>query len=173
MFEQIVLAGSGGQGIQFAGQLLVRAAVQQNLEATYVPSYGAERRGGTSFCFVVVADRPIHSPVFKHSDVLLAFDQRARLQYGPLVKGTGLMLFNSDLAAAAVPEEQARLLAIPATSLAQEIHRDGGINLIMLGAYLALERTVQLETVKTVLQTETAKHPEWLEYNLKALQKGA
>jgi len=173
MLEQIVLAGSGGQGIQFAGQLLARAAVRQGLEATYVPSYGAERRGGPSFCFVVVADKPIHAPVFKHSDVLLAFDQRARMQYASLVKPSGLIILNSDLASHATDEELARVVSLPASTLADRFRKDSAFNMVMLGAYLTLRRTVTMEMVRTVLQTETAKKQEWLEFNLKTLEQGA
>ena len=88
MLTEIVIAGSGGQGIQFAGQVLARAAMQQGLYVTYVPAYGAERRGGASFCSVVLSDEFVFAPVFQRPDVLLALDQRGRNQYAASVNRT-------------------------------------------------------------------------------------
>jgi len=174
MLEQIIMAGSGGQGIQFNGQVLARAAVKQGLEATYVPSYGAERRGGPSFCSVVLGDSDIYAPVFQNPDVFLAFDQRARNQYAARVKASGVIIANSDLASRSAHGEQARVISIPASQMAREIRREGGpLNLIMLGAYLGLDRGVQLETVRGILEYRLAKKSELLHMNLVALTRGS
>ncbi len=173
MLKQIVIAGSGGQGIQFAGQFLASSAVRQGLEATYVPNYGAERRGGPSYCSVVVADGPIYAPVFAQPDVLIAFDQRARNQYGALVKPAGLILTNSDLAAQKAAAEQARVVSIPASSLGDQLRPGSGFNLVMLGAFLAIFSGVEVKTAEAVLKEQCAKKPGTLEINLQGLAKGA
>jgi len=172
MLTEIVIAGSGGQGIQFAGQTLARAAVRQGLNATYMPFYGAERRGGTSYCSVVIADEAIYAPIFNHPDVLLCFDQRGRRQYGGLVKPGGVILANSDLAPEAAEREVARVVALPATTLAERICRDGALNLVMLGAYLSLTGIVNPEHVLAIVKERSKKKPELLASNLEALALG-
>jgi 2-oxoglutarate ferredoxin oxidoreductase subunit gamma len=173
MLEQIIIAGSGGQGIQFCGQLLARAAVQQGLEATYVPSYGAERRGGPSFCSVVLADRPIYASLFKHPGVFLALDQRARNQYADSLLESGIILVNTDLAPQAAPGERARVLGLPASRLAEKVSfEQPPLNLIMLGAYLSLNRGARTDAVEAELKTRFAKKPDVLERNLRALTLG-
>lgn len=173
MLDQVIIAGSGGQGIQFAGQLLARAAMRQGLQATYVPTYGAERRGGQSFCYVAISDGPIYSPQFDRPDVLLAFDQRARLQYGATVKPGGTLLVNSDLAPQSAPNESGRAILLPASTLADQVCQGGGLNLVLVGAYLAFSGRVRMDMVQEVLTRDLTKKPEWLESNLAAVRLGA
>lgn len=174
MRTEIIMAGSGGQGVQFAGQNLARAALAQGLKATYVPSYSAERRGGPSFCSVVVADRPIYTPVFTRPDVLLAFDRRGRNQYADQVKPGGLIVSNQDLAPDAAPGESAPVLSVPASTLAEGLGRRDAMNLVLLGAYLARSGLVALERSRDTLRESAGrKKPELLEGNLEALARGA
>lgn len=173
MLEQIIIAGSGGQGIQFCGQLLARAAVRQGLEATYVPSYGAERRGGPSFCSVVAADQPIYASLFKYPSVFLALDQRARNQYAASLLANGILLVNADLAPQAAAGEQAKVISLPASRLAEKVSfEQPPLNLVLLGAYLGLNRVVRTDSVKAELEVRFAKKPEVLERNLRALSLG-
>ncbi|MEW6515308.1 MAG: 2-oxoacid:acceptor oxidoreductase family protein [candidate division FCPU426 bacterium] len=173
MLEQIIIAGSGGQGIQFCGQLLARAAVRQGLEATYVPSYGAERRGGPSFCSVVAADRSIYASLFKHPDIFLALDQRARNQYASSLLNAGIMLVNTDLAGQPATGEQARVIGLSASRLAEKINfEQPPLNLVMLGAYLGLDRGVSIEAVRAELEARFAGKPDVKQRNLQALDLG-
>lgn len=173
MLTQIVLAGSGGQGIQFAGQILAQAAIRQGLNATYVPAYGAERRGGPSFCSVVISDEPIYAPVFGRPDVLLGFDQRGRNQYGAQVKPDGLILANENLAGEPAAGEKARRVSLlPATVLAEKICKDGAMNLVMLGAYAALSELVDGEHLQACVKEKSRKKAERLDANLQALAAG-
>ncbi len=176
MLDRIIIAGSGGQGIQFAGQLIALAAVTQGLEATYVPAYGAERRGGKSFCTVVVGDHFINAPVFQEADVLIALDQRARNEYGRMVKDTGIILADKTLAPQPADQESARVLLIDAYDQSLPLRQDKKTsvqNLLMLGAYVGLGRGVTMESVKQVLEQKSRKKPHLLQSNLKALDLGA
>ncbi len=174
MLTNILISGSGGQGIQFMGQVLALAAVRQGLQTTYVPAYGAERRGGTSFCSVVIADEPIYAPVFGRPDVLLAFDQRGRDQYGSQVKDEGLILTNADLAATPAAGETARVLSLPASTLADRSSQDGGtLNLVMLGAFVAASRILDQEQVLAALAERSTKKPERLAANREGFAAGA
>jgi 2-oxoglutarate ferredoxin oxidoreductase subunit gamma len=51
--EEIIVAGFGGQGIMLAGRLLAQTAMEAGREVTYMPSYGAEVRGGTANCMLL------------------------------------------------------------------------------------------------------------------------
>lgn len=173
MLDRIIMAGSGGQGIQFAGQLLALAAVEQGLKATYVPSYGAERRGGPSFCTVVVGDHEIYAPVFKEADILLAFDQRARNQYAHTVKESGLILADNTLCPKPAECELGKVILLDGHQTALAIRKErSAYNLVMLGAYIGLDRGIQLDNVLEVLNVKSSKKPELLETNSLALKKG-
>ena len=46
---QIVIAGFGGQGLLFSGKVLAYAGLLEGRELSWLPSYGPEMRGGTSW----------------------------------------------------------------------------------------------------------------------------
>ena len=46
MQKEIIIAGFGGQGVLFAGQVLAYAAMDTGKAVTWIPSYGPEMRGG-------------------------------------------------------------------------------------------------------------------------------
>lgn len=66
MKEEIVIAGFGGQGVLSMGKILAYAGLMDNLEVTWMPSYGPEQRGGTANVTVIISDCPISSPVARH-----------------------------------------------------------------------------------------------------------
>ena len=55
LYEEVRIAGFGGQGIILAGKLLAQTAMMAGKEVTYMPSYGAEMRGGTANSMVTVS----------------------------------------------------------------------------------------------------------------------
>ena len=57
MYQDVMIAGFGGQGVLLAGKLLAYAGMLEGKHVTWFPSYGAEIRGGTANCTVIIADR--------------------------------------------------------------------------------------------------------------------
>ena len=72
--KKIFIAGFGGQGVLLIGQMLAYAAMYEGKEATWMPSYGPEMRGGTANCTVCISDKPIASPLVTTCDVLVAMN---------------------------------------------------------------------------------------------------
>lgn len=72
MTKEYVFAGFGGQGVLTAGMVLAYAGAAKDLDVTWIPSYGAEMRGGTANCTVKISDEEVPSPFPKHLDVLIA-----------------------------------------------------------------------------------------------------
>ena len=99
METTVVVSGFGGQGLLFAGTVLARAAMAADLEVLWIPSYGPEMRGGAAACTVIVADRPIGSPVVDRVDALIALSGPALERYGPLVSRGGLLVIDGTLVA--------------------------------------------------------------------------
>ena len=94
MQHEVILAGFGGQGVLFAGQLLAYAALEEGKEVTWIPSYGPEMRGGTANCTVVVADEEIGSPLSRAPGAVVAFNGPSLAKYGPMVRPGGLLVVN-------------------------------------------------------------------------------
>ncbi len=97
MQTDIIIAGFGGQGVLFAGQLLAYAAMDEGREVTWIPSYGPEMRGGTANCTVVIADEEIGSPLVRNPQAVIAMNLPSLDKYEPAVRADGVMIINSSI----------------------------------------------------------------------------
>ena len=97
METSIVIAGFGGQGVLFAGQLLAYAGMDAGQHVTWIPSYGPEMRGGTANCTVIISDEAIGSPIVSRPDVTIVLNEPSYEKYADVVKPGGLLVINSSL----------------------------------------------------------------------------
>ena len=97
MTERIIIAGAGGQGIMLLGKILATSIMEENKFVTWLPSYGAEVRGGTAHCLVVVSDEEIGSPYIKEADALIVMNSPSLMKFKGRLKNKGLLIANSSL----------------------------------------------------------------------------
>jgi 2-oxoglutarate ferredoxin oxidoreductase subunit gamma len=171
MREDLLLAGLGGQGVLFAGQLFAHAALRAGLEVCWFPSYTPEVRGGESVCTVVVADGPVGSPVVGRPHNLILMDPHAAANYLPRSAPGALAVINTSLVQLADYPQSVEILPVPALALAAQLGNERAANLVMLGAFLARKPVLKLEYVRRALEELMADHP-LLPTNLRALQVG-
>ena len=174
-FEEIVIAGFGGQGIMLAGKLLAQTAMNAGKEVTYMPSYGAEVRGGTANCMVVIAEQEIACPVVGNPDSLIVMNKASLNKFGSRLKKGGLLIMNSSLIDSK-PEldDSIDIIAIPADDLAVELGNKKSANMVAVGAYL--QKRGQLDTeiaIKALPETIAQRYHKTLPVNTKALKCGA
>lgn len=151
METSIIIAGFGGQGVLFAGQLLALAGMESGQEVTWIPSYGPEMRGGTAHCTVIISDDPIGAPIAARPDIALALNQPSYDKYRPLVKAGGVLIVNSSLVAAAPGRSDITEVHVPANELAEQHGSAKMINIAGIGALLAHRPVVSLEAVAGAL----------------------
>ena len=137
MIEKVIIAGSGGQGIELSGELLAEALMYQGHNVTFFPSYGAQVRGGHAYCHVVASTEEIRSPVVERPNTLIALNQPAYDKYGPAVEESGCVIANSSMLKRR-SGSSVRTVAIPATEKAIELGNMLVANMIMMGAYHAV-----------------------------------
>ncbi|RME54940.1 MAG: 2-oxoacid:ferredoxin oxidoreductase subunit gamma, partial [Caldilineae bacterium] len=152
METSIVIAGFGGQGVLFAGQLLAYAALEADKHVTWIPSYGPEMRGGTANCTVIIADEPIGSPYAPNPDAVIAMNLPSTEKYLPLVRPGGLLLYNSSLVEPPEARPDIQMVPVPATELARAHGNERLANVVMLGALLALQPVLPVEAVERALE---------------------
>jgi 2-oxoglutarate ferredoxin oxidoreductase subunit gamma len=174
MEHSVIFAGFGGQGLLFTGQVLARAAIKDGLEVFWIPSYGPEMRGGTAACTVILADRPIGSPVVDRFDAAVAMNLPSLRKFGPRVAPGGLLIANSSLV---ISQTSARTdlteLRLPCTELAARGGDDKLVSIVALGALVARLGWVTPESVRAALRDMTArKRPEIVEADLGVLAAG-
>jgi 2-oxoglutarate ferredoxin oxidoreductase subunit gamma len=174
MQEEFLFSGFGGQGIMFAGQLLAYAAMNEGFHVTWIPSYGPEMRGGTAHCFVVIADKPIGSPVVRHPKVAVVFNIPSFEKYDALVAPGGLIARNSSLIPASSRRTDITELAVPATGLAEGLGNMRLANGVMLGAVLAARPVLPIKALEQALDEHIPAHRrDLLQLNIDAIHKGA
>lgn len=173
--EEVTIAGFGGQGILLAGKLLAQTAMNTGKEVTFMPSYGAEMRGGTANCMVVIADEPIASPLVSKPDSLIAMNKASLNKFAPAVKSGGLLIMNSSLIDIKPESDKTiDILAIPADDIAVELGNKKAANMVALGAYLQKRGLFNHDTAAKNLPDVLAKrYHKTLPLNIRALQKGA
>ena len=169
----IIISGFGGQGTLFAGQVLAYASMDNGFEVTWIPSYGPEMRGGTAHCTVIISEEPIGSPLVRKPDIVLALNLPSVDKYEPLVKDDGVLVANSSLFNREITREGIKSLLIPANAIAEELGMSRLGNMIMVGAMLAMNPILALDSVKEALGAHIPeRHKKTLPVNYEAMDKG-
>jgi 2-oxoglutarate ferredoxin oxidoreductase subunit gamma len=174
MHQEVIMAGTGGQGVMVIGQLLAYAAVIEDKNVVWFPSYGPEARGGSADCTVIVSSEEIGSPVTAMPDTLIAMNQQPLSKFISTVKREGVVLVNSSLAELPKDREDCKVVGIPANDIANELGDLRVANMVMMGAFIELLKPVKLDSVIHALSQVIPKHRHnLLPLNEKALRRGA
>lgn len=172
MTEQIIIAGSGGQGVLTLGIFLARIAVFEGKNAAWLPSYGAEKRGGFSFCSLVISDEEIFSPVVETPDTLIVFDQRALESYAARASENTLIIENKSLIPVEIPAKGKRV-RIDAGAIAKELASSKVTNIVIAGAYLAAKKIFTFANAEAVMKEMLgSKAGSLMQKNIDALKRG-
>jgi len=169
MSSKMFFAGYGGQGIMLAGQMVASAAILENKETTFFPSYGPEMRGGTANCTVIVSDKPVSSPLVFESDCVMAMNLPSMLKFEPTLKPGGILLLNKSLIHQSAKRSDITVYEIAANEMALDLGNTVVANMIMLGAFVRTTGIVSGETMEKVIHNVfEEKKAELVEMNLKA-----
>jgi 2-oxoglutarate ferredoxin oxidoreductase subunit gamma len=135
--KSIIIAGSGGQGILFLGRMLTSASMLERKEVTWFPSYGAEMRGGTANCTVIVSDEMIGSPVVMMPDILIVMNRASLDRFLPSLRKKGDLFYDSSLITEKLARRDITAVPVPATNIAGDMGNPKSANMVMLGAFIA------------------------------------
>ncbi|MBP1714807.1 MAG: Pyruvate ferredoxin/flavodoxin oxidoreductase, partial [Deltaproteobacteria bacterium] len=138
MYHETIMGGVGGQGIMVIGTLLAQAAFLENLNVTYLPAYGVEKRGGYADCTVVISSEEIASPIVGSPESCIVLSKSSLAKYAPRIKPGGFLLLNSSLIdPVEVPWQDLDVLAVPSLELAKSLGNDRLANMVIIGAFVA------------------------------------
>ncbi len=147
MYESVIIAGFGGQGILFGGQVLAYAGMYDGHEVVWMPSYGPEMRGGTANCTVVVSSDRTRSPLVPSPLGVIVMNRPSFDRFEPAVQAGGVLVVNSSLVDARSSRTDIRVVEVPANAIAEELGSSKVANLVALGAYVAATRVVEVQSV--------------------------
>jgi 2-oxoglutarate ferredoxin oxidoreductase subunit gamma len=174
MQTEIIIAGFGGQGVLFAGQVLAYAAMDNGKEVTWIPSYGPEMRGGTANCTVIIADQEIGSPNVRNPQAAVVMNLPSMDKYEPEIVPGGVLIANASLINRGFKRTDLAAVLLPVNEMSESIGNKRLANMIMLGAMLVALPVLPMEAIEKALEDHLPeRHKRLLPLNFQALQAGA
>lgn len=172
MTQRIIIAGSGGQGIMLVGKVLSEAVMLEDKFVTWLPAYGAEVRGGTSHCMVVISDEEIGSPYIDKADTLIVMNEPSLVKFKARLKNKGLLIANSSLISKGKSKNPS-VFYYPFTDIATGLGNIKVANMVALGCLIARKNIVNSKTVfKAMEELAPSDKKGLIEINKKALIEG-
>lgn len=173
MQKEIIIAGFGGQGVLFGGQVITYAAMDAGKQVTWIPSYGPEMRGGTANCTVVIADDEIGSPLVKNPPLAIALNLPSFDKYEELLAPGGTLIVNQSMVDRAAKRTDINVIMVPCNEIAEELGDKKLMNMVAVGALLTALPELTLKDIEKALEGHLpARHKYLLPKNYEALKRG-
>ena len=173
MQKEIIIAGFGGQGVLFGGQVITYAAMDAGKEVTWIPSYGPEMRGGTANCTVIIADDEIGSPLVKNPPLAIALNLPSFDKYEELLAPGGTLIVNQSMVDRGAKRTDINVILVPCNEIAEELGDKKLMNMVAVGALLTALPEITIKDVEKALEGHLpARHKHLLPKNYEALKRG-
>lgn len=171
--HEILVAGFGGQGVLTAGQLLAYAGNAEGKQVSWVPAYGPEQRGGTANCSVVISDQPVACPMVTEPTACIVMNQPSLEKFEPHVRPGGTLVVNTSLCTSHPTRTDITVVEVAASDLAVQLGSVKFANMVALGALLAVQPVVEIESIlKALTKVLGEDKARFIPINREALQTG-
>ncbi len=160
--HEIIIAGFGGQGILSAGRLLAYAGMLDNMEVSFLPSYGPEMRGGTANCMVEISEEAIASPVLNTCSALIVMNNPSLEKFESWLKPEGVLVVDSSLVQKKANRTDIKVVEVPATQMANEAGNKTYSNIILLGKLIKETGCIEVESFEKALYSVLPKRKHYM-----------
>lgn len=172
-YRDVIIAGFGGQGVMLIGNLLAQAGMEQGLEVSFIPVYGAEMRGGTANCTVVLDTHPIGSPLVREPLSTIMLNEPSLRKFQARLRPEGVQIVNASLIDKTLLDAGLRSVYIPVNDMAHALGNVKLANMVALGAWLKATGALPLAAVQDALRRVISAHyAALLPINARALEEG-
>lgn len=173
MNEEIIIAGFGGQGVLSMGKILAYSGIMQEMEVSWMPSYGPEMRGGTANVTVILSDDRISSPIINKYDTAIILNQQSMDKFEFMIKPGGMLLYDTNGIIRHPERKDITIYQVEATSEAKKMGAARAFNMIVLGAFLKIKPLVDIENVNKGLEMSLPeRHHHLIPMNLEGIKRG-
>ena len=172
LHEKIICAGFGGQGIMLMGKLLAEAGMREGYTVTWLPSYGAEVRGGTAHSMVHISRGKIAAPTISKPTTCIVMNKPSLVKFMERIEKGGLLIVNTSMVDQIVEKKSVKIVAIPFTQLASELGNIKVANMIAVGAFVKLKKLFPLKNVLDELENLLPGKEDTVAINNKAIKLG-
>lgn len=169
--HEIMLSGSGGQGMILASIILAQAAILENKEAAQSQSYGPEARGGMCKAELIISDSHIRFPRVTKPTFILALTQLSLDNYTRGISEKCMVMADENLI---IPKwlNPDQVIRVPILETARS--RVGKLftaNIVAVGAINMVLNIAGWDNLKNAVLMHIPGKTE--EINIKALEEGA
>ena len=172
MKEEIIIAGFGGQGVLSMGKILAYSGVMQNMEVSWMPSYGPEMRGGTANVTVILSDERISSPILHTFDTAVILNQQSLDKFESAVRPGGVLIYDTNGITRHPERKDITIYRVDAAEESTKMKSSKTFNMIVLGGYLKVKPIVNLENVMEGLKRSIPeRHHHTLPLNQRAIAR--
>lgn len=173
MTEEIIIAGFGGQGVLSMGKIMAYSGVMQDMEVSWMPSYGPEMRGGTANVTVILSTEKISSPILRQFDTAILLNQQSLDKFENSVKPGGLLIYDSNGIVRHPVRKDISVYRIDATDEAGKMKSSRTFNMIVLGGFLKIKPLIKLDNViKGLKKSLPERYHNLIPLNEQALHRG-
>ncbi len=173
MTEEIIIAGFGGQGVLSMGKIMAYSGIMQDMEVSWMPSYGPEMRGGTANVTVILSNDRISSPILRNFDTAIILNQQSLDKFEKSVKPGGILIYDGNGISRHPERDDIAVYRIDATEEASKMESSKIFNMIVLGGYLKIKPVLKPETVLAGLKKSLPeRYHHLIPVNEKALSRG-
>ena len=173
MTEEILIAGFGGQGVLSMGKIMAYSALMQDMEVSWMPSYGPEMRGGTANVTVIISSERISSPIIKSFDTAIILNQQSMDKFENSVKPGGVLIYDSNGITRHPERKDITVYRVDAAEEASKMKSSKTFNMIVLGGFLKIKPIIRLENViKGLKKSLPERYHSMIPMNEKALERG-
>ncbi len=170
--SELIIAGLGGMGVLSAGNILATAALKKYKFTSWLPSYGAEKRGGLCECTTVISDEEIASPILDQAQTVMLLDSSQAKDFADRVRPEGLMIVESTGLEYQPERKDLRLLPVSGLEVAVDLGGSVVNNLIMLGVYIERVKPLPPELIIGEIERRYKDRESVLELNKQAFSRG-
>jgi 2-oxoglutarate ferredoxin oxidoreductase subunit gamma len=173
MTEEIIIAGFGGQGVLSMGKIMAYSGVIQDMEVSWMPSYGPEMRGGTANVVVIISSERISSPIIKRFDTAIILNQQSLDKFESSVKPGGVLIYDGNGITRHPERKDISVYRVDAAAEASKMNSPKIFNTIVLGGFLKIRPILNIESViKGLKKSLPERYHNLIPINEKALIRG-
>jgi 2-oxoglutarate ferredoxin oxidoreductase subunit gamma len=173
MTEEIIIAGFGGQGVLSMGKIIAYSGLMQDMEVSWMPSYGPEMRGGTANVIVIISNDKISSPIIRKFDTAIILNQQSMDKFEGTVKPGGILIYDSNGITRHPKRKDISIYRVDAAEEASKMKSLKTFNMIVLGGFLKVKPVIKLENViKGLKKSLPVRYHNLIPANEKALERG-
>ena len=157
-YQDVIIAGFGGQGVMLIGNLLAQAGMEYGREVSFLPVYGAEMRGCTANCTVVIDTEAVGSPLVRSPLSTIVLNEPSLARFQPRLDESGVQIVNASLVGEGLLDPRRRTVYLPANDMALRIGSVKMANMVALGAWLRATGALPLDCVREALKRVVGSH---------------